>query len=149
MKQLIEDAEFLPSIELRTIDWFLAEYRTQILPLDQYRRIIPAPGAPHILEKPRRLRHLADGELRGRFADQCEWLLAHQLANDLQVFDTTAWVEFCNFVRDEREQSGWTWGMGYKQRKLWTPEDTPGDPFGFERFGGSRERWYELLNRAK
>ncbi|TEB26919.1 hypothetical protein FA13DRAFT_1712907 [Coprinellus micaceus] len=167
LMQLGEDAN--PSLppDQRTARWYIDQYRTQILPLDKRQRIIffegdgntegpgvrpiSPPGA-QLLSHDRHVRHVSDSELLSRFAEQCEWLLAKQIANptsgDVHLFNMEEWVAFCRYAQRGRidcwEKTGGVWGMPPNCN---SPYDLvfEGDEFGMERFGWSKEGWTKKL----
>src|SRR5690606_7074450 len=135
---------------------FMDEYRKQIHVLDEQHRIIVDPDHENEVDevlpegKKRHLRHLSRADLLGRFADHCEWLLANQIASpasSVQLFNTELWVKFCNDVQVWREKSKGRWGMGYNSK--WMKSDDPGDPYGLQRFGGTKEEWAKKLQQSR
>jgi hypothetical protein len=181
MKQLARDANPQQPIEGRTIKWFMDQYHIQIRPADLRRRIIFYRGTLYIkcadfeadscrcnyvgkgegsdntigldgsLPHDRFLRRLEDGDLISRFGEQCEWLLANQIASassHVKLFDVKEWVDFCRYVQRSRvtywEQTRQRWGMPPNVK---SPYDLvfEDDEFGMERFGGTKGDWKRYL----
>ncbi|KAF6766039.1 hypothetical protein DFP72DRAFT_4863 [Ephemerocybe angulata] len=165
MKKLIRDAKVQQPIEARTIHWFVKEYNLQIRnQTDEHQRLIfstqrddddpdPTPLTGDVPHR-RYLRHIASADIRGRFADQCEWLLANQIASAssaVQLFDTKSWVKWCKEVQklreETRDQLPRPWGVA-RNTRLEDLQFSEEDPFGLERFGGKAKEWADKLKNA-
>ena len=153
-------AEGGAEIEERTIEWFIKEYQARYREQDRYRRIIFRydPNDANIesdgtVKNKRFLRHLSSADIRGRFAEHCEWLLANQIASsstNMQVFNLSEWVKFCDQVKEWRKKArdldGQRWGVAWN-----TPDDLvfpQDDRYFLQRFGGSAVEWNKKLDLA-
>lgn len=162
MKRLIQDAHPQQPIEGRTARWFMDQYRAQILPMDRRRRIIPGEheGSQSIVSleatvvEERFLRHLSAAELISSFAEQCEGLLANQIASTsdhVQLFNVKDWAAFCRLAHRNRLDAwnqGVRWGLppGVNSPHELIKDDD--GVFGLERFGGVKEDWKKKLEEA-
>lgn len=149
MRDIVDDDKkdnqpYHTPIQHRTIDWFIEQYRRRSSEQESAR-------APRHMP-----RYLDDTDLRGMFADHCEWLLGTQIAtfsSTIQLFNTSNWVDFCKKVQWSRRESAQDQSRGTK--RIWgvargsSLEDfSKDDPFGLERFGGTKEEWRKKLRDA-
>ncbi|KAJ2927132.1 hypothetical protein H1R20_g9969, partial [Candolleomyces eurysporus] len=147
-------------IEDRTIEWFIKEYKNRYLGDDKKRRIVFRYDTNDInirpdgtVKKARYLRHISSADIRGHFAEHCEWLLANQIASSsstTQVFNLSEWVKFCDQVKvwrkKARDLDGQRWGIAWN-----TPEDLvfpQDDRYFLQRFGGRAAEWNQKLSLA-
>jgi hypothetical protein len=149
-------------MEYCTPEWFVLKYQDAFRDEDAKKRIIfdrfdgdrfASTFADGTAKKRRFLRHWASADIRGRIAEQAEWLLANQIATiapSLQLFNVQIWVAWCERVQKERakaNEAGERWGIPprYELRDLNFSEK---DRFGFERFGGTAALWKKKLSHA-
>ncbi|KAH6917388.1 hypothetical protein BKA70DRAFT_332925 [Coprinopsis sp. MPI-PUGE-AT-0042] len=152
---------FNQEAEYCTPEWFITKYREVFRDEDAKKRIIfdradvdfSFTFADGTAKERRFLRHWASGDLRGRIAEQAEWLLANQIATisrSVQIFNAKVWVAWCERVQRERvkaHEAGDRWGIPPRYELL--DLDFPAkDRFGFERFGGTAAIWQEKLSNA-
>lgn len=144
-----------------TPQWFVTKYKEVFRDEDAKKRIIfdrsevdfASSFADGTAKEPRFLRHWASADIRGRIAEQAEWLLANQIAtasSSVQLFNIKIWVAWCERVQEERvkaSKAGERWGIPprYELRDL---DFEAKDKFGFERFGGTAALWQDKLSNA-
>lgn len=127
-------------LDQRTIDWLVERYTTEIRKHDFFQRLISnGPGEQTSVK--RHLRHVSQADIRGHFAAQAEWLLAHQLASSSSQevrgrLSLRHWVAFCRETKVDRKKArseGKRWGMPHGAKKDYAGNAS--DEFGLARFG--------------
>ncbi|KAJ3516312.1 hypothetical protein NLJ89_g1207 [Agrocybe chaxingu] len=139
--------------EGRNIDWLVRQYLETIHTRDKDNRIIydPPPDIDASSE-PRHLRHLPHAAVRGFFASQAEWLLAHQLASaskSVKLLNIAQWIHFCREVRQdalEAKKNGVRWGLPHGE----IPDLTGAHYLArnLARFGFDEKYWAKRLKIA-
>ena len=145
-------------IHKRNIDYLIKRYLVDIRPRDNDgdRRIIPAVNlASFIASEPRYLRHISRSEIRSRFAEQAEWLLANQIASNSQnskLVDIPQWITFCKESWQDSldaHANGVKWGCG-RSRNLSTEARNSYDlPRRLAEYGQTPEYWANQLKNVK
>ncbi|KAF9534712.1 hypothetical protein CPB83DRAFT_210915 [Crepidotus variabilis] len=173
IEELIKTDPKKTPIQDRNIDWLVARYLQEIHPRGKNSgsRILFLDDDPsfdrEMAGEPRRLNHLPHSRIRGQFAAQAEWLLAHMLASSSQsvkMLDITQWVRFCqqsrldsiaaflalqkrNRSQSRRDDHEFHWGVPHGQEP-----PRPSDPYNLcknlARYGQKEEFWRRALKNA-
>lgn len=156
--ELSENDPDATPIHKRNIDYLIERYIADIRPRDSDgdRRIIPAVNlASFIASEPRHLRHVSRSEIRSRFAEQAEWLLANQIASNSQnskLVDIPQWISFCKESWQDSldaHANGVKWGSG-RSRILATETRNAYDlPRRLAEYGQTPEFWANQIKNVK
>lgn len=145
-------------VHKRNIDYLIKRYLAEMRPRDHDgdRRIVAAVNlASFIASEPRHLRHVSRSEIRSRFAEHAEWLLANQIASSSptsKLVDIPQWISFCKESWQDALEAlanGVNWGPGRSRNLAAESRESHDLPRRLAEYGQTAEFWANQLKNVR